>query len=166
MLEGSIMEYVKWFIGLVSLYFVTMMVVLMFQMNELNTFQQEVNYQIERHGGLTEDAMAELNEFAISRYGGGLVTSNEVGAPCIDGTPADTPSSGFYLHELKVDESIDSDYEYILYKRPNSEKARYGTTIRYILSRHVGRFGEGRSFINLSIIGESASRVRGTASAD
>lgn len=41
------------FLALLITVFIAIAVILFFKMNELNAFQQEVNYQIERNGGLT-----------------------------------------------------------------------------------------------------------------
>lgn len=50
MMDSAVMEFAKWFIGIIAVAFVTTMVVFLFQLNQVNNFQQEVNYQIERHG--------------------------------------------------------------------------------------------------------------------
>ena len=56
MMEGAVMEYIKAFLGMIVGALVIVAVIFLFRLNEINTFQQEVNYQIERNGGLTDDA--------------------------------------------------------------------------------------------------------------
>lgn len=160
MLEGAVMEYAKWFIGIVSVTFITVAVVFMFRLNEMNSFQQDVNYQIERHGGLTEEAYIALNEKAKSTYGGCIVESHEDNAPCYfaeDRADEDMKSSGFFIREIKTQD----DGTTVYYDRGN-EPARYGTQIDYVLSRQIGEVA-GTSFLKPSTVGMGASRVRGVA---
>ena len=159
MLEGAVMEYAKWFIGMVSVMFIVVAVVFMFRLNEMNSFQQDVNYQIERHGGLTEEAKIALNEKAKAAYGGCIVESSENNAPCLfeaDQADDSMKSSGFFVREYKTQE----DGSAVYYDR-GEDQARYGTTIHYVLSRQIGDIG-GNSFIEPSVLGTGASRVRGT----
>lgn len=146
MMEGAVMEYAKWFIGMVSLFFIIIAVVFMFKLNEMNVFQQEVNYQIERHGGLTEEAIESLNVFAKEKFGidsdSAITTSKSV---------MESGEYHFFLQEYKKDGGRD-----VLYYR--EEPARYGTPITYVLRRKIA---SGILTIEPSIVGESASRVRG-----
>lgn len=158
MLEGAVMEYAKWFIGIMSLMFIAVAVVFMFRLNELNTFQQEVNYQIERHGGLTAEAKAALNDYAKDAYGGCIVVSTEDNAACLNTADKGGKSSGFFVREYIVNEDGTKEY----YDRPDKEAARYGTQVRYVITRQIGNIG-GVSFLKPSVVGTSASRVRGTS---
>lgn len=155
MLDGAIMEYVKWFIGIVSTVLMAVLVVFMFKLNEMNAFQQEVNYQIERHGGLTPAAMAELDKHAKEAYGGCLAKTAESVATCVDGTPA-TETSGFFVKEYVVDDAGNKSY----YTRPAGQEARYGTQVRYVLTRQIGDV-DNLTMFKPAVIGSSASRVRG-----
>lgn len=154
MLEGAVMEYAKWFIGVISVSFVGVVVVFMFNLNEVNSMQQEVNYQIERHGGLTEDALRSLNEHAKENYGGGLAATPDDNAPLLFPEEG-VPSSGFFIGEVKED-----DGTYYYYSRSNDEPALYGTQINYALTRQIGNIN-GYAFFKPGVFGESASRVRG-----
>lgn len=163
MLEGAVMEYAKWFIGMVSIMFIAIAVIFMFRLNEMNSFQQDVNYQIERHGGLTEEAKIALNEKAKSTYGGCIVEASGHNAPCLfeeDRNDEDVKSSGFFIREYKTED----DGSRIYYDR-GDDQARYGTTIHYVLTRQIGEVGvDGTAFIEPAVLGTSASRVRGTSS--
>lgn len=159
MMDGAIMEFVKWFIGIISVAFVAMVVVFLFKLNEVNGFQQEVNYQIERHGGLTEDAMVELNDVAKQSYGGCIVETTEDGAACYfeaDQNDEDVKSSGFFV--MEIDER--SDGTQVFRVRDEDDKARYGENINYGITRQIGSIN-GVSFLKPAVLGESASRVRG-----
>ena len=159
MLEGAVMEYGKWFIGMVSTMFIIVAVVFMFRLNEVNTFQQDVNYQIERHGGLTDEALVALNKRAKSAYGGCIVTGPEDNSKCLfneDRNNSSVTSSGFFIKEYKMKNGSAS-----YYNRGNTQ-ARYGTQINYVITRQIGNVGK-KSFFKPSVVGTSASRVRGTA---
>lgn len=161
MLEGAVMEYAKWFIGMLSVMFITVAVVFMFRLNEVNSFQQEVNYQIERHGGLTQEAKIALNDKAKRSYGGCLVSGSEDNAPCLftaDQNDPSVKSSGFFIREYKTQE----DGSGVYYDR-GDEQARYGTQIHYVLTRQIGNISN-TSFFKPSVLGTSASRVRGSSS--
>lgn len=159
MMDGAIMEFVKWFIGIISVAFVAMVVVFLFKLNEVNGFQQEVNYQIERHGGLTEDAMVELNDVAKRSYGGCIVETTVDGAACYfeaDQNDEDVKSSGFFV--MEIDER--SDGTQVFRVRDEDNKASYGENINYGITRQIGSIN-GVSFLKPAVLGESASRVRG-----
>lgn len=159
MMDSAVMEFAKWFIGIIAVAFVTTMVVFLFQLNQVNNFQQEVNYQIERHGGLTESALVELNDVAKSNYGGCIVESYEDGAPCFFANDQDDPemkSSGFFVQE--IERGNNGETTFIV--RDDDDQAAYGTAIEYGMTRQIGSIA-GESFLKPAIIGESASRVRG-----
>lgn len=159
MLEGAVMEYIKWFIGLVSIAFICVMVVFMFRLNEVNSFQQEVNYQIERHGGLTDEAKIALNAHTKNAYGGCLAESPEDNAACL--IPGEEgPSSGFFVREFVV--AADGSMAYK--DRSDAEQARYGTKIDYVITRQIGNLSiGGESLLKPSVVGSSSSRVRGNS---
>lgn len=156
MLEGSVMEYAKWFIAIVSISFITMAVVFMFKLNGINSFQQEVNYQIERHGGLTQSALKELDEYTKETYGGYLAKSMDDNAGPLFDSDKGLDSSGFFVSEVKT---IDGDMYF--YPRSDRDEAHYGTPIKYVISRQIGQVN-GVSFLKPVVFGKSASRVRGT----
>lgn len=158
MLESAVMEYVKWFIGLVAIAFVCVMVVFMFRLNEVNSFQQEVNYQIERHGGLTQEAKQALNTHTKNAYGGCLAESSEDNAPCLFPDDEGGTSSGFFVQEYKTEGD-----DLVYYDRPDNEEARYGQKIDYVITRQIGNFTVGGvSLLKPSVVGSSSSRVRGS----
>lgn len=169
MMEGAVMEYAKIFIGFISTFLIATVALLMFNLNEMNSFQQEVNYQIERHGGLTPEAMDALNLHAVRAYGGCLAESSEFGAGCLefndpaikakaDAMNPDGKSSGFFVREYKV--KADGTMQY--YDRTSDKQARYGTQIRYVTLRHIGK-SDVSSMFTPAVVGSSASRVRGTS---
>jgi hypothetical protein len=64
MLENSVMEILKWFLGLLLILGIVSTGIFFFQVQEVNTFKQQINYQIERRGGLTPEAIEELETYA------------------------------------------------------------------------------------------------------
>ena len=164
MLEGAVMEYAKWLIAAIATMFVTMAAVYMYQLNEVNNFQQEVNYQIERHGGLTKEAYADLNKRAITTYGGclsakGSTSKGGDSASCLyNGDNGSDGFSGFFVCEAKDGDPSKGCRRDI---RPTNKQARYGTPVKYIVTRQIGQVN-GKSFINPVVVGTSSSRVRGT----
>lgn len=47
------------------------------QMGEKNDFQQYATLQIERHGGLTSEAISLINEYSTTNYNGRFVITSE-----------------------------------------------------------------------------------------
>lgn len=70
MQEGAIMEFVKWFIGLFLLFTLASFTLFAIDVSSVNNFKQQVNYEIERNGGLTSDAVANLEEYSETYYKG------------------------------------------------------------------------------------------------
>lgn len=77
MQEGTIMEIVKWFIGLLLTMMIISISIFLFQVGNINSFKQEVNYQIERQGGLTETAVANINAHSEAYYGGQFTVQSD-----------------------------------------------------------------------------------------
>lgn len=48
-----------------------------FQLQDINTYKQQVNYQIERKGGLTTEAIEELNDYSSNNYKGRYKVSSK-----------------------------------------------------------------------------------------
>lgn len=152
LLEGSVMEYVKWFVMIASIFFISIVVIMMFRMNEVNSFQQEVNYQIERHGGLTDSAIADLDNHVKDAYGSCVVELDASG-----NEPSSIPEeceNPFYIKEYIDDEGTAK------WHKRGDVKASFGTQINYAIVRHVGSIGE-TPIVKPSVLGTSASRVRG-----
>ncbi|WP_077356031.1 DUF4320 family protein [Virgibacillus halodenitrificans] len=78
MQEGTIMELVKWFIGLFLIMMIVALAVFLFQMGDVNTFKQQVNYQIERNGGLTQEAMASINDYSERYFNGRFTVESDL----------------------------------------------------------------------------------------
>ncbi len=77
MQEGTIMELVKWFVGLLLLMMFISLTMFFFQFGNINSFKQQVNYQIERHGGLTEAAVENINQYSTEIYNGAFEIESE-----------------------------------------------------------------------------------------
>lgn len=69
-MEHSIMEYFKWFAWFVLTLASIAVFLFCYQVSDVNSYKQQVNYQIERKGGLTEEAVMELNNYSKDNYNG------------------------------------------------------------------------------------------------
>lgn len=70
MLEGSIMEIVKYWMYMMLLVIATTLFIFFYQASQTTRFEGYVNAQIERHGGLTETAAENIQQENIENYGG------------------------------------------------------------------------------------------------
>lgn len=70
MQEGAVMEMAKWFMGLTLFLLIFAAVVFFFQLGQVNDFKLQVNYQIERNGGLTTNAISEIDAYSEKYYDG------------------------------------------------------------------------------------------------
>lgn len=68
MQEHAIMEMVKWFIYLFLILIFVSIVLLGVQFLDVSSYKQQVNYQIERNGGLTVEAVNNLKEYSEKNY--------------------------------------------------------------------------------------------------
>lgn len=75
--ETSIMEMTKWFIGLFLIVLIVAVTVLCIKVSNVNSYKQQVNYQIERHGGLTEVAVQNLKEYSDKNYKGAFTVESK-----------------------------------------------------------------------------------------
>lgn len=71
------MEIVKWFLYLISFMAIMSLALFFFQVGDTNNFKQRVNYEIERQGGLTEEAMEVLNDYSLEKYNGRYTIQSE-----------------------------------------------------------------------------------------
>lgn len=68
MSESATMEILKMFVLVLGIAFLISVIVLGMQISDYNSFKQQVNYQIERNGGLTKEALANINEYSDEYY--------------------------------------------------------------------------------------------------
>uniref|UniRef100_UPI00344D5710 hypothetical protein n=1 Tax=Carnobacterium sp. TaxID=48221 RepID=UPI00344D5710 len=77
MQEGAIMEIVKWFLYLMLIVMLVSATLFFFQVGDTNNFKQKVNYEIERQGGLTEEAVQTLNKYSEKNFDGRYTVESE-----------------------------------------------------------------------------------------
>ncbi|MEB8716605.1 hypothetical protein GH876_26500 [Bacillus thuringiensis] len=77
MLDGSIMTIVKWFVGLMLIMLMVAVTLFCIQLSDVNSYKQQVNYQIERHGGLTKESIQNLKEYSDSQYKGAFTIKSD-----------------------------------------------------------------------------------------
>ncbi|HBL1652533.1 hypothetical protein [Enterococcus sp. HMSC076E04] len=70
MQEQSVMEIIKWFIGLIMIMTMVSIGLFCVRLQDINTFKQQVNYQIERKGGLTTEAVEAIDKYSDTNYDG------------------------------------------------------------------------------------------------
>jgi hypothetical protein len=70
MLESSVMEMGKLYISLFIIFAMVSIALFFSEVNHANEYKQYVNYQIERHGGLTTEAMQKVEKYNDEHYGG------------------------------------------------------------------------------------------------
>ena len=70
MQEQAVMEIIKWFMGLFLVLGLVAVGIFLFQVQEVNGFRQQINYAIEREGGLTPEALERLEEFSRANLSG------------------------------------------------------------------------------------------------
>lgn len=95
------MEIVKWFIGLMLLMMLLSATIFFIQVGGVNSFKQQVNYQIERKGGLTQEAISNINEYSENYYGGRFtVESNRLNQKVAYGEIVDYTVKGVF--DIKI----------------------------------------------------------------
>lgn len=77
MQEGAVMEIVKWFLALLMLMLLIAFTIFAINTSAINNFKQQVNYEIERNGGLTEEALESIGEYSEDYYGGRFKVESE-----------------------------------------------------------------------------------------
>jgi preprotein translocase subunit SecF len=77
MQESSIMEMVKWFLTLFSIVLLVAVAIFCIQLSNVNSYKQQVNYTIERKGGLTKEAAQSLKEYSDKYYNGAFTIESE-----------------------------------------------------------------------------------------
>lgn len=70
MLESSTMEMGKFYISLFIIFSMVSLALFFSEINNANDFKQYVNYQIERNGGLTSEAIEKINKYNQENFGG------------------------------------------------------------------------------------------------
>lgn len=118
MQEGAIMEIVKWFIGMLMLLVILAFTIFAINTSSVNTFKQQVSYEIERNGGLTQDAINNLHEYSEEFYGGRFKVGTGPMEPVAFGE--------------KVDYEVKSNVEILFFPIPNAELTFKGSGVSYV----------------------------------
>ncbi|MDR0846629.1 MAG: hypothetical protein LBN08_03875 [Lactobacillales bacterium] len=87
MLEENTSLIINAFIGLLGLFFFLSVFYVGFNLNQVHTYKQDVNYQIERCGGLTVEAIENLD--SIDKEDKFSVESSQLGEKLEFGTKCD-----------------------------------------------------------------------------
>lgn len=90
MVEKPIMEIVGIILTAMSIMIIAMVGVFMININQTQDFKRYINTQIERHGGLTDEAMANIEDYNQTYYEGEYTLSSDlVGIKVSYGTEVD-----------------------------------------------------------------------------
>lgn len=76
-MEQSIPEYVKMLFNAAYILAAVAIFAFCFRVSDVNSFKQQVNYQIERKGGLTDEAVMELKNYSNKYYGGSFSVKSD-----------------------------------------------------------------------------------------
>lgn len=76
-LDHSISEIFRMLLGIILACYLIGISILAYQIQTINPFKQQVNYRIERRGGLTNEAMKEINEHSKKYYSGWYTVESE-----------------------------------------------------------------------------------------
>ncbi|MGG3663001.1 hypothetical protein [Bacillus gobiensis] len=111
MLEGSIMEMGKYYISLFIIFSMVALALFFSQINHANDYKQYINYQIERNGGLTDEAIKKIEAYDEKNFGGNFsIGSSKLGQQLPFGQEVDytvnTTYNFFFLPLLSRDISI------------------------------------------------------------
>lgn len=80
MQEQSIMEMVKWITGVWLCYLILAVGLLVYDLAEAPNMKSQINYQVERNGGLTTTAVNNINKYAKENMRGTyVITSDKLG---------------------------------------------------------------------------------------
>ncbi|MGE1145697.1 hypothetical protein [Bacillus pumilus] len=70
MMEGSITAIFKMYLFLLCILAILSVAIFFIQVNQINEYKQIVNYQIERNGGLTPEAISKLKDYDQKHFSG------------------------------------------------------------------------------------------------
>lgn len=77
MIDDSIMGYAKLYISIVVILFLVAVGIFFYQLQQANNFTQYVNYQVQRHGGLTTEAITKIDDYNDEHYNGIFEVNSE-----------------------------------------------------------------------------------------
>lgn len=111
MLEGSTMEMGKLYISLFIIFAMTSLALFFTEINHANEYKQYVNYQIERNGGLTGEALEKVEAYNQNHYDGRFeIKSSQMSQQFAFGREVDytinTTHEFFFLPLLSKDISV------------------------------------------------------------
>ncbi|EQK39983.1 hypothetical protein C672_3545 [[Clostridium] bifermentans ATCC 638] len=77
MIESSIMASVKLYIFAILVTFIVSIGIFVFEIGQVHNYQSYVDTQIERNGGLTDKAMANINTYNEKNYKGKFTINSD-----------------------------------------------------------------------------------------
>ena len=111
MQEGAIMEVIKWFIALFLLMMLVSFSIFVIDMSTSNNYKQYVNYEIERNGGLTAEALNNLEAYSDEHFKGMYTVSSDRAMERVEfGESVDYTVHGSYSIFMLPTLDIDMDF--------------------------------------------------------
>lgn len=77
MQEATTMEMVKYYIFIFLTVCLVSLAIFFFEVSNVNSYKQQVNYEIERSGGLTPEVVEQLDEYSKTYYKGIFTISSD-----------------------------------------------------------------------------------------
>lgn len=94
-------EMLKYLSGILLLFTFVAMGVFLYDLSEVPTMKQQINYQIERNGGLTSEALAKIDEHARENFRGRYTIDSSKKNQKVDyGTSVDYQLKGTFEVQL------------------------------------------------------------------
>lgn len=138
--EHSVEEIFKYFTTMVCILFIIFLAMFITKLNQIGEFEQNVNYAIERNGGLNKNARKEILAYSRDKYGmlskgNKYVTTDELS----------NNSGNKYFNSSTGAATTNSDkaksYEYIYNVKPvdpsTYKTVQYGTKVTYTIKASI-----------------------------
>lgn len=159
-MEGSIMEFVKWFLYLLLMFMALALFMFFFQVGQTNRFEGFVTSQIERHGGLTPQAVENIEIENQNYYDGRYTVSIDEAGTSADVTYAQQDAADKYTEAGEL--SSDYIHEYGAHSVMN-ETLAYGDVLSYnVRAEYPILFGWSDP-IAMTTSGQAIVQIRGSA---
>lgn len=131
--EHSVEEIFKYFTTMVCILFIIFLAMFITKLNQIGEFEQNVNYAIERNGGLNKEAKKEILAYSRDKYGMLSRNNKYVTADELSTNPGKyfNPATG----------AAKTGYEYIYNIKPvdpsKYKTVQYGTKVTYTIKAKI-----------------------------
>lgn len=148
MLEGSVMEVVKWFTYLMMFFTAVAAFIFFYQVGQTNRFEGYIDTQIERHGGLTPEAVANIEAENENYYNGRYIVQGY------------TYEDGQLVQPEQHSSFEDAEHTVM------EQSLAYGDVVEYDVHAEYPILFDWVDPIEITTSGQAVVQVRGTAGTD